>query len=164
MATLVFNVAIVGAHLPSVMDAAVEQPLVHDAVHLGLFAAATVMWMTALRLLPGARRLGYSGRIGFLALQSLVPNIPAAVLLFSTVPFYRAYGERPRQLGMSPLFDQQLGGALVKLVAVTILAGTAAVLFFRWNRAEDDGRDVEPLTWIDVERELTRSSSPPLER
>ena len=164
MATLLFNAAIVGAHLPAVMNASIEQPVVHTAVHAGLFTAALIMWLTALRLLPGARRLGYGGRIGFLALQSLVPNIPAAVLLFSGAPLYTAYGERPRQLGMSPLLDQQLGGALVKLVAVTILAGAAAVLFFRWNSAErlgQGGRDTEPLTWADVERELTRSSARP---
>jgi putative membrane protein len=156
-ATVLFNVAVIGAHLPRVMDATVRSSAVHAFVHAGLLVAATVMWATALRALPGARRLGPGGRIGFLALQSIVPNLPAAFLLLADKPLYPAYGENPRALGLSPLLDQQLGGAVVKIVAVGILAGTAAVVFFRWFASERRHEDVDRLTWLDVERELRRT-------
>jgi len=156
-ATIVFNLAVVGAHLPVVMNATVRSGVVHGAVHATLLAAATVMWATALRLLPGARRLGSGGRIGFLALQSVVPNVPAVVLLLADRPLYHAYGDGPALLGIAPLLDQQLAGALVKLVGVGILAGTAAAIFFRWIEGERRGQDVDQLTWLDVERELRRT-------
>jgi hypothetical protein len=60
---------------------------------------------------------------------------------------------------MSPLLDQQIGGVLVKFIAVSILGGTAAVIFFRWMSAGHDETD-ERLTWVDVERELRRRKPP----
>ena len=159
VATVLFNSAVVGAHIPPVMNATVRSEPIHALVHLWLFVAGVVMWLTALRVLPGRRRMGSGGRIGFLALQSLVPNIPAAILLFAGNQLYPAYGERPRALRMSPLLDQQMGGILVKFLAVSILGGTAAVIFFRWI-GSGRGSDEEPLTWIDVERELRRRKPP----
>src|SRR5207248_1260389 len=75
MATLVFNATVVGASIPPVMNAAARSEPLHAAVHVCLLAAGAVMWLTALPVLPGRRRLGSGGRIGFLALQTLVPNI-----------------------------------------------------------------------------------------
>src|SRR5262249_6751372 len=105
-ATVVFNATVLLTHIPPVMDASVRSEAVHAGIHLLLFAAGTIMWLTVLRLLPGRRRLGAGGRIGFLALQSLVPNIPAAILLFAGTQLYVAYDNRPEALHMSPLLDQ----------------------------------------------------------
>ena len=89
-----------------------------------------------------------------------MPNVPAAVLLFAKGPLYPGYGEGPRALGMSPVLDQQVGGVVVKFVALTIIGGAASVIFFRWIASQGQDADGRPLTWIDVERELRRRKPP----
>lgn len=159
-ATLIFNVAVLGAHVPAVVDASLHNRAVHALVHVGLVAAGGVLWLTVMRLLPGARRMGPGGRIGFLALQTIVPNVPAAVLLFANGPLYPVYGDGPRALRMSPVLDQQVGGIIVKFVALTVIGGAATVIFFRWIGSQERAADDEPLTWVDVERELRRRKPP----
>ncbi|MGH9208374.1 MAG: hypothetical protein ACRD1G_17770, partial [Acidimicrobiales bacterium] len=59
-------------------------------------------------------------------------------------------------LGLAPLTDQRLAGALAKLVGIAVLWGAAAAILVRAQRAEEAGMDPDPLGWDDVERELRR--------
>lgn len=155
-ATVVFNAVVIGTMAPVVVDAEARSSLVHGAVNLALFVAGTLMWTPVLHTLPGRHQLSPAGKVGYLFVQSIVPNFPALILIFADHVLYGAFAKAPAALGLSPLLDQRLAGAMAKLGGIGILWVSAGVILMRAQRAEERGTDPEPLTWRDVERELDR--------
>ncbi len=157
VATVIFNSVIIASLLPPVMELAARSAGVSACVDVVVFAAAVVMWTPALRLLPGPPQLSSAARVGYLFVQSILPNFPALIFIFAHHPIYAPFAHGARvALGISALADQQLAGVVAKLVGICILWGAAAVILVRAQRAEDAGADPDPLTWDDVERELRR--------
>ena len=157
MAALVFNTVALGAHIPVVVRADAASGGLHAVINAMVLGAGLIMWLPALRVVPGGHHLSAPGRVAYLLIQSIVPNVPAAFLTFAGAPVYNSFTGPARVLGISPLFDTQLAGALAKLVGATILWLAAAIVFFRAHRAEQTGADPDLLTWDDVERELRRA-------
>ena len=114
------------------------------------------MWIPALRTIPGEHFLSTGGRAGYLMIQAILPTFPALVFIFAQHPLYTAYAHAPTTLGLSPLLDQQMAGALAKVAGLGILLGAAGFFLLRWHQAEEEGADPDPLLWDDVERELRR--------
>jgi putative membrane protein len=156
VATIVFNAVVIGTMAPVVVDAEARSPLLHGAVNLSLLVAGILMWTPVLHALPGRHQLSPAGKVGYLFVQSIVPNFPALILVFADHVLYHAFAKAPGALGLSPLLDQRLAGAVAKLGGIGILWVTAGVILMRAQRAEERGGDTEPLTWRDVERELDR--------
>ncbi|PZS22029.1 MAG: hypothetical protein DLM54_03535 [Acidimicrobiales bacterium] len=155
VASVVFTVAAVGALLPPVVDAEAASSWVVAGVLVGLGIAGTVMWLPVLRVVPGHRHLSTVGRAGYLFVQSLLPNFPALVLIFSKHSLYPAFA-RTAALGLSPVADQQLAGVAAKVLGIAILWGAAGAILVKAQQAEEAGIDPDPLTWDDVEVELRR--------
>lgn len=155
MASVVFTAAAVGALLPPVVDAEAASGWVTGGVLAGLVMAGVVMWLPVLRVLPGQHHLSTPGRSGYLFVQSLLPNFPALVLIFSKHSLYPAFA-RTAALGLSPVADQQLAGVVAKILGIAILWGAAGAILVRAQQAEEAGLDPDPLTWDDVEVELRR--------
>jgi len=155
-AVVVFNATVVASLLPPVLRAGADSPAAAGAVLAGLLAAGVVMWVPALRAMPGPRQLSTAGRMGYLFLQSVLPNFPALVFILAGRPIYPPSTLDPTALGLEPLTDQRLAGAVAKLVGIAVLWGAAGVILARAHRAEATGQDPDPLQWDDVERELRR--------
>ena len=139
-------------------------PVVDEGAHSSLVRAATlllvllcgiVLWVPALGVLPGARRLSPVGRAGFLFASSLVVTSMSFVWIFSTHSLYPALHGQEALLHVTPVFDQQLAGFVAKLGAFIPMWSASFVVF---SRAVDAGDHVEesPLHWADVERQLLR--------
>jgi putative membrane protein len=157
IATLVFNAVVITSLLPPVMKLTSGSQALSALMDLALFVAAVIMWTPALRLLPGPPQLSSAGRVGYLFVQSILPNFPALVFIFAHRPIYSSFSHGARlALGISALADQQLAGVVAKMVGICILWGAAAAILVRTQRAEESGIDPDPLTWDDVERELRR--------
>lgn len=155
VASVVFTAAAVVALLPPVVDAEAASGWVTGGVLVGLGIAGTVMWLPVLRVLPGHRHLSTVGRSGYLFVQSLLPNFPALVLIFSKHSLYPAFAHAAH-LGLSPVADQQLAGVAAKVLGIVILWGAAGAILIKAQQAEEAGLDPDPLTWDDVEVELRR--------
>lgn len=155
-ATLVFNAAVVGSLVPAVISAGNRYAAVFIAVQLVVFLAATVMWIPALRLLPGPNQMSTGGRIGYLFLQSVLPNFPALIYIFANHPIYATFAAGAPVFGLSGMTDQQLAGAVAKLCGISVMWGAAAIILVKAQKAEEEGLDPDPLTWEDVESELKR--------
>lgn len=155
-ATIVFNATVIASLLPPVVSAGSRNAAVGGAVHFCLVVAGLVMWTPALRALPGPEQLSTPGRMGYLFVQSLLPNFPALIFIFAKRPLNPVFTTHAHSLGLSALADQQLAGVAAKILGLTILWGTAAAVLVRAQRAEEEGRDPDPLKWDDVERELRR--------
>lgn len=161
VATAVFCVTVVGALLTPVVAASASSSLGHALVEVALFGAGVVLWLPVVRVVPGTRNLSPAGRVGYLFVQSLLPNFPALLFIFAQHPFYPVYAHHAPLLGISALADQQIAGVVAKLAGIGILWGSAAIVWSQAARAERAGRDLDPLTWDDVERELRRADRRP---
>ena len=147
-----FNTVLVLTHLPSAVDLALEVHGFHFFVHITLVVSALIMWWPILSPLSELPRLSYPLQMGYLFLQSVLPAVIASFVTFSDRVVYEFYGEAPRIWGLTAIHDQQIAGAVMKVMGSIILWYFITVAFFRWyskEQAQEHG-----LKWQDVEREL----------
>lgn len=163
VATVIFNAMLVGSLVPVVVDAQARSAAADSAIHLGLVTAGLVMWMPALRV-PGARMLSTAGRIGYLCAQAVLPSFPALIFIFAHHPLYEAFAHGPGIFGLTVIADQQIAGAIAKLLSLGALGVAVAAILVKTERAESAGTDPDTLTWDDVERELRRLERRPHRR
>ena len=156
-ALILFNLVIVLTHWPALVNASLESPVMHFAMHAMIFVASLVIWMPVLSPLPEIPRLAPPTRAVYLFLQSVVPTVPASFLTFGAKPLYSYYEGLPHLWGLSTLEDQQVGGLLMKIGAGMLLWLLIAVIFFRWA-AEEDRRSHPHHLHRDLERELASAT------
>jgi len=122
---------------------------------IGVLLVGLLLWIPALAVLPGTRRLSPAARAGYVFASSLLVTSLSFVWIFSQHPLYPALQHQHALLHLSPLLDQQLAGFVAKLGCYVPMWWVAFSIFFR---AEGQGLAVEetPLYWADVERELER--------
>jgi putative membrane protein len=177
-ATILFNVVVVFSHWPTVVAASVANPFAHYGVHALVVGSALVMWMGVCSPLPELR-FSLLVQAAHLFLQSVVPTVPAGILVFGEHVAYRSYDRVGRIWGLTALEDQQLAAATMKLVAGTYLWVIIASLFIRFAtqaQADDRARGVEldrrapdfdgspvDLTWANVEQQLADAGPAPRE-
>jgi len=161
-AMVIFNAFLVLTHWPTVTNRTTHDELFHLSVHLVMFLTAVCLWMPMINTLPELPRLSHAQRLVYLFVQSIVPTVPASFLTLSTGVVYKAYAVAPRTVGLSPITDQQIAGAVMKLGGGAILWALAGYTFWRWW-VEELRRDHLPerLVWDDVKAEMERSVPPP---
>jgi putative membrane protein len=163
-AAVIYNVAFVFTHWPPVVDAALHSEAIHFGAHCLIFFTALNMWFPVMNRAPEYPMMSPPARMLYLFLQSVIPTVPASFLTFADGVIYKFYATVPHPFHLSAVADQQLAGALMKVLGGTILWGVIVVMFFRWYAEEnrDRKRRVEDvLTWDDVARELERTPPPP---
>lgn len=160
VAGLLFNGAFVLVHWPALVNASVQSAPLHFSLHVMLVSTALLMWMPICGPLP-EMRLSLPGQMLYLFLQSVIPTIPSAWLIFAEKPVYHAYDTAYHLWGIDPVTDQQIAGVMMKLGEAFYIWGLILVLFFKWSsrhmEAERAGIVVterEVLTWDEVRTEL----------
>jgi putative membrane protein len=168
---VIFNLAIMVIHIPTLVNAAVTNGPLHYSLHLLLVLTSLLMWMPVVGPLPEVR-IGPGAKILYLFAQSFVPTVPAAWLIFADGVVYTAYDHGPRVFGLSVTDDQQIAGVIMKIGGSIYLWTLCTVLFFNrfmrnWEQENAFGRrrmpdveivghDEEPLTFDQVEEEFER--------
>jgi putative membrane protein len=139
VAFVLWTAAMLGWHVPAAYDAALSHPAVHVLEHVTFVVAGTLVWT---QLVDPARtaRLTRGERIAY-AFGLLVAGQPVMdVLLFSGHAIYGPYAHQPiRLLGLSPLTDQRLAGAVMlveQLLTFGACIGVLLVPFLRRRRAD----------------------------
>jgi putative membrane protein len=153
---ITFNLVIVGTHWPTVVGISVHHHLAHFGLHVILFTASVLMWWPVVDPLPEYSRLSPPGKMLYLFLQSILPTVPASFLTFSDAPLYSFYAHAPRLWGLDAITDQRIAGLFMKIGGGLLLWLAIAILFFRWNAAEErsDAGEATEVSWEDFEREL----------
>jgi cytochrome c oxidase assembly factor CtaG len=126
-----------------------------DIILLTVLLVGFLLWIPALAIMPGTRRLSPAARAGYVFASSLVVTSLSFVWIFSRHPLYPALHHQEALLHMKPLFDQELAGFVAKFGCYLPMWWVAFSIFLS---AEGKGIPVEetPLHWADVERELQR--------
>ncbi|MGD9798486.1 MAG: cytochrome c oxidase assembly protein [Acidimicrobiia bacterium] len=170
-ATILFNAVVVFSHWPLVVEASVTNPFAHYGVHLLVVTTGLIVWMGVCSPLPELR-FSLLVQAAHLFLQSVVPTVPAGILVFAEHVAYESYDRVGRIWGLTALEDQQLAATMMKLLAGTYLWVIIASLFIRFaNQSQADDRDrgialdrrSPELTWAQVERELAEAGPAPME-
>lgn len=127
-----------------------------DLIVVGVVVLGVVLWLPALGLVPGARRLSEVARAAYVFVAALVVTSLSLVWIFARHPLYSALHFQHHYVHLSALADQQVAGFVAKLGAYLPMWAVAFVIF---SRAEHRGAELEtsPLHWADVERELLRA-------
>jgi putative membrane protein len=161
LAAVIYNVAFVFTHWPPVVDAGLTSESTHFLLHCLIFFTALNMWFPVMNRLPEFPMMSPPARLIYLFLQSVIPTVPASFLTFADGVIYKHYAAAAHPFHLSAVADQQLAGALMKVLGGSILWGMIIVMFFRWYAAENraPAKD-EVLTWDDVARELERTPPP----
>jgi len=123
-------------HVPSVSDALMATQAGSLVVDLAWIGGAIALWWPVLAP-EGVARISPPLRVGYLFLATIPPTIPAAFMVFSDYPLYATYELAPRVAGIAAGSDQQTAGLIMKAGADPLLWISMAIVFFRWQRAED---------------------------
>jgi len=137
IAFAIFNIVMLGTHLPAVVDGLTASQLGSFAVDMSWLVSGLVFWWPIIGPLPELEPLAYPGRIVYLVVNVFIPTVPAAFLTYARYPIYSLYELAPPVGSLSTIEDQQLAGLIMKIVGGFIVFGTASVLFFQWSQAEE---------------------------
>lgn len=110
----IYVIVIVGWHDPSLYNAALTYPTVHDLEHLTMFAAGMLFWWTVTGAGPRLHKaLSRPAKVVFII--SIIPvNMALGVVLaFANYPIYSYYESAPRLWGISVLTDQRISGIIM---------------------------------------------------
>jgi putative membrane protein len=143
-ALAVWTVALGVWHLPGPYDAALETHAWHVIQHISLIAASLVAWWPVLSPSRVAPPLPYGAQILYLFVLGMPMTVVAAMVTGADDLLYRFYAEAPQVMGLSPLEDQRLGGALMWVPAGLVPLVAFTVVFFRWAAAEAEDRPEPP--------------------
>jgi putative membrane protein len=158
VAGLLFNVMVMVAHIPDVVNRSVSNGPLHYSLHVLLIVTSLLMWMPVCGPLKEFQIAPMSKMI-YLFLNSVVATIPAGWLTFAEGVVYKHYNIPTRVWGVSVSNDQQIAGAIMKLGGSIFLWTIIVAMFFRHfvktfrDENKNDYDKVEAiLTTADVER------------
>lgn len=138
-ATLLFNGFIAISHAAVWVNFTAANDLAHALAHVALITVAAVMWLPVIHRLRGLPPMSTPVRMVYLFLQSILPNVPTAFLVFAETGVYAWYTAAPRLFGIGVVEDQQTAGAIMKLGGTMVIWTTITVMFFRWYGRSERG-------------------------
>ena len=132
-----FNITMLGWHLPPLYNLAMAHHGVHIVQHLFFLVTATLVWWPLLSPLPELPRLSHAMRLLYVLLLMIPMNVIGLMITYADEVLYPAYESAPRIVALSPHEDQLVGGLIMWIPGTFILIGVATVMFFRWAKVEE---------------------------
>lgn len=158
-AVVVYNLVLVLAHWPAVVDLTLENGLAHFVAHSIILVSALIVWMPVFSPVPEIPRFAPMLAMFYLFLQSIMPTVPASFLTLGTSPLYKVYERVPQLYGLTTVGDQRIAGLEMKIGGGLLIWMVIGILFFRWasdeERKERDSAAKRPSRHA-VDRELSQ--------
>ncbi|HPF60684.1 MAG TPA: cytochrome c oxidase assembly protein [Gemmatimonadales bacterium] len=143
---ILYNAIVITTHFPSVVDAAMASQVGSFLIDGSWLLAGLILWWPILGP-PAFRRLGMFAKMGYLFGATIVPTIPAMMMVFSRWPLYELYELAPRvDVRFSANEDIQLAGLVMKLFGDLPLWIATAVVFFTESAERREATDVARAT------------------
>ena len=117
-------------HLPALYQATLTSDWVHAAQHLSFLFSAVIFWSALYGV--GRSAMSYGAATFYTFGTAVHCSALGALLTFSTVLWYPAYRTTTAAWGLTPLQDQQLGGAIMWVPSGVVFLGIGLWLFARW--------------------------------
>ena len=144
----IFNLVLIGWHLPPLYNAAMAYHNVHIIQHLLLMTASVIMWWPVLSPMAEYPRLSYPAQMLYLFLLTIPMSVVSVAIVYSNTILYPEYASAPRVLRLSPMDDQMLGGLIMWIPGGLYFFGVISVIFFRWQQA--GGLDSRASAQVDL--------------
>lgn len=157
-AAIIFNVVQLTTHWSGIVNASVENGLLHYSLHTLVVVTALAVWMPVVSPLP-EYRISAPAQCIHLFLTSIVPTIPAAWLALAEGVLYEAYDKPARLFGISVTSDQQVAGLFMKLGGGVFLWVIIVIIFFRWSSRQDRGTSARRVV-VDAAGEIVSVEGP----
>ncbi len=167
IAVLVFNGLFSFYHIPIVFDQMMQNRFYQGGYLIVLFVAAVCMWWSLISPVPEYRPLSGIKKVAFLFVNGMLLTPACAMIIFADTPLYATYSD-PEVWGramslcvgsetfsnlnlsgpelftsMPVLYDQRLGGVVMKIIQEIIYAVVLAQVFFEWYRKDQEESEKE---------------------
>jgi cytochrome c oxidase assembly factor CtaG len=131
-----YNLILMVTHIPAVIDGLMPFQWGSFLIDLAWLVMGGFLWWPVIAPAP-IRRLTPPLQMLYLFIQTIPAIFPAAFLTFADYPLYRLYELAPRVTPtLTPWYDHQLAGLLMKVVGDPLVWVGIAIIFFRWANAE----------------------------
>ncbi|MGF9976456.1 cytochrome c oxidase assembly factor CtaG [Viridibacillus arvi] len=166
MFALAFFVALFSFyHIPMVLDYIKLNETIHGLYTLLLFVSALFMYWPLINSVEGQPRMKDLHKVGYIIGNAVLITPACALIIFASTPFYATYtdGElwmKAMELcvpvstlaglslsgpelftNMDPMYDQQLGGIIMKIIQEIIFAAVLGKVFVKWYRNEQENAE-----------------------
>jgi putative membrane protein len=139
---LIYTLVLSIWHAPALYDLALRDKNIHVLEHLMFFDAALFYWWPILSPLPEYPRLGYAGQLIYLFAVTIGMTPVFAFIAFSDNVLYATYEFAPRLVDrLSPLEDQLLGAAIMKIGSLGVTLLFMGIAFYRWNQQSTEAKE-----------------------
>ncbi len=133
-------------HVPALYDAAAENPPIHLIEHVSFFAAGIALWWPLIQPVPMRRPLKGMQPLAYIASAKGGLAALGLYLAWSSTPLYPYYETTPRIWGLSPIEDQNVGGAIMMAEqSFTLVLVMVALFVAMLSRSEEEERRRERL-------------------
>ncbi len=135
---LVFSIFFALWHIPVIYEGALMNPTLHHVEHIVFLATAIMLWWPILSPLPELPRAPHLLQMAYLFTIPIAQLPVFAAITFSPDVVYRTYEVAPRVYPwLSPLADQALAGAIMKVMGLAFFSVPFTRIFFDWYRREN---------------------------
>lgn len=172
IAVFLFNGLFSFYHIPMVFDYVMQNRFLQDGYLVALFIAAIFMWWNLLSPLQEYKPLSGLKKIAYLFANSILITPACALIIFADNPIYSAYYDPniwgnvmslcvgpgtfsnlnisgPELFSSMPLiYDQRLGGVVMKIIQEIIYAVVLAQVFFEWYRKDQEEAERETQKYL----------------
>jgi putative membrane protein len=126
-----YNVLAGLSHWAGIVNLSVQNGPFHYLMHTLFVATALLAWTPVCGPFPELQ-ISPPGKMILIFSLSIIPTVPAAFLTASDGPLYTSYEHGPRLWGLSVVGDQQLAGAVMKVIEGAYLWAIILVMMLRW--------------------------------
>ncbi len=123
-------------HFSPLYDAALADPVVHDAEHLVFLVTGILFWWPVVAADPIPQRLGYGGRFAYVVLQMPFNAAVGLIIYFAPSVLYEHYATVTRTWGPTAFTDQQIGGLVMWGAGDVLLLAAVPLIVAAWMRED----------------------------
>jgi cytochrome c oxidase assembly factor CtaG len=128
-------------HIPALYNAALNHDALHALEHTCFFIGGIAVWWPLIQPVPMRHRLTGLGVFAYLIAAKISIGLLGIFLTWSHGVAYTYYEHVPRIWGLSPIEDENLGGAIMMVEQSIVLVIAFAILFVRMLlQSEEDER------------------------
>ncbi len=133
IAFLTFNGVMWLWHIPFIYDAALQHEPLHIIEHLLFIGTALIGWWPILGpAIDHELTTSPLMKLGYLVASMIACSALGVLITLSQHQLFTYYGNASLSLGLKPLDDQQIGGAIMWVVGDMIYVSLIGLVFYRW--------------------------------